>query len=155
MPIPRWLVTVLLLVGSNTFMIWAWYGHLRKTSWTLPMAIGISWLIALPEYILQVPANRIGHVSHGGAFTAPQLKIIQEAVTLAVFTVFSILILRDKPRVNDYAAFVLIFAAVGVSMIGRERVVRVPAPATDAEPHQIPTSPSTSPASAAPTDSGG
>jgi len=114
----RGLFTVLLLFGSNAFMTWAWYGHLRK-SWALPAAIAISWLIALPEYILQVPANRLGHFAHGGPFTAPQLKIIQEAVTLIVFTVFTILVLKEKPRVHDAVAFVLILAAVAVSMLGR------------------------------------
>lgn len=109
---------MLLLFGSNAFMTWAWYGHLRK-SWGLPLAILISWLIALPEYALQVPANRLGHAGQGGPFTAPQLKIIQEAITLSVFTIFTIVVLKEKPRVHDVIAFVLIFAAVLVSMLGR------------------------------------
>jgi uncharacterized protein (DUF486 family) len=91
----RALSTVLLLVCSNVFMTWAWYGHLKKVAWTLPVAIGLSWLIALPEYALQVPANRLGHVSQGGPFTAPQLKILQEAITLTVFVGFSIVVLKD------------------------------------------------------------
>lgn len=114
----RGLSTVLLLVGSNIFMTWAWYGHLRK-SWGLFVAIGVSWLIAFPEYMLQVPANRLGHAGHGGPFTAPQLKVIQEAITLAVFTVFTIAVLKEKPRIHDAIAFALIFAAVIVSMMGR------------------------------------
>lgn len=114
----RGLSTILLLIGSNAFMTWAWYGHLKK-SWTIPVAIGLSWLIALPEYMLQVPANRLGHVGQGGPFTAPQLKVIQEAITLAVFTIFTLTILKEKPRVHDVVAFVLIFAAVVVSMMGR------------------------------------
>jgi uncharacterized protein (DUF486 family) len=117
-PVQRVLATVLLLVGSNTFMTWAWYGHLKQ-KWPLLLAIGLSWLIALPEYCLQVPANRIGHVDHGGPFTAPQLKIIQEAITLAVFTAFSIVVLKEKPRTTDYVAFGLIFAAVAVGVLGR------------------------------------
>ncbi len=115
----RILSTVGLLFASNCFMTWAWYGHLRKVAWSMPVAIAISWLIALPEYALQVPANRIGHAAHGGPLTAPQLKIIQEAITLVVFTVFTILVLKEKPRVNDAIAFALIFAAVAISMLGR------------------------------------
>jgi uncharacterized protein len=113
------LITVLLLVGSNCFMTWAWYGHLKKTGWTIPVAIGISWLIAFPEYLLQVPANRIGHISQGGPFTAAQLKILQEAITMTVFIVFAVLVLKEKPRWNEGVAFVLIFAGVVVAMMGR------------------------------------
>jgi uncharacterized protein (DUF486 family) len=112
-------LTVLLLIGSNIFMTWAWYGHLKKTGWTIFLAIAVSWLIALPEYILQVPANRIGHFSQGGPFTAPQLKVLQEAITLTVFVGFSILILKERPRANEYLAFALIFAGVAVAMLGR------------------------------------
>lgn len=113
------LITVLLLIGSNCFMTWAWYGHLKKTGWTIPVAIGISWLIAFPEYLLQVPANRIGHISQGGPFTAAQLKILQEAITMTVFIVFAILVLKERPRWNEGVAFVLIFAGVVVAMMGR------------------------------------
>jgi uncharacterized protein (DUF486 family) len=113
------LITVLLLIGSNCFMTWAWYGHLKKTGWTIPVAIGISWLIAFPEYLLQVPANRIGHISQGGPFTAAQLKILQEAITMTVFIVFAVLVLKEKPRWNEGVAFVLIFAGVVVAMMGR------------------------------------
>ncbi len=113
------LITILLLIGSNCFMTWAWYGHLKKSGWTILAAIGISWLIALPEYILQVPANRIGHISQGGPFTAAQLKILQEAITMVVFIVFSLLILKEKPRWNEGLAMVLIFAGVMVAMLGR------------------------------------
>ena len=115
----RILATVALLVGSNIFMTWAWYGHLRKPGWSILAAIVVSWLIALPEYTLQVPANRIGHFSHGGPFTAPQLKILQEAITLAVFCVFTFVVLKEKMRWNDGAAFALIFLAVVVSMLGK------------------------------------
>jgi uncharacterized protein len=117
--VPRWLITVLLLVASNAFMTFAWYYHVKQKAWPLLMAIGLSWLIALPEYILQVPANRLGHVDHGGAFTLPQLKILQEAITLAVFTIFTVMVAHEKPRVNDYLAMGLVMAGVVVSMWGR------------------------------------
>lgn len=115
----RGLSTIVLLIGSNIFMTWAWYGHLKKANWAIPIAILISWLIALPEYALQVPANRLGHTSNGGPFTLPQLKILQEAITLVVFSIFTIYIMKEKPRITDIIAFVLIFAAVAVSMMGR------------------------------------
>ncbi|QYK47262.1 MAG: DMT family protein [Phycisphaeraceae bacterium] len=118
-PVSRWLVPVLLLIGSNVFMTYAWYYHLKVKTWPLLVAIGFSWGIALFEYCLQVPANRMGHVSNGGAFTAPQLKIIQEAITLIVFTAFTLLVLREKPRMHDYIAMGLILLAVIVSMMGR------------------------------------
>lgn len=116
---PRWLSTVLLLVASNAFMTTAWYYHLKQKGWALGVAILISWLIALPEYALQVPANRLGHISHGGPFSAAQLKIIQEAITLVVFGIFSVLVLKEKPRVNELIAFGLIMAAVVVAMSGK------------------------------------
>lgn len=128
----RALATVGLLVCSNIFMTWAWYGHLKRGAWTIPMAIGVSWLIALPEYILQVPANRLGHVSLGGPFSAAQLKVVQEAITLTVFIAFAILVLKERPRVNEYIAFGLILAGVIVAMLGRTeeprrvRVIEVP-----------------------------
>jgi uncharacterized protein (DUF486 family) len=117
--LPSWLSCVLLLVASNTFMTFAWYYHLRHKGWSLLLAIAISWLIALPEYILQVPANRVGHVSTGGPFTLPQLKIIQEAITMTVFAVFTIVVMGEKFRGTDIAAFVLVFAGVSVAMLGR------------------------------------
>jgi uncharacterized protein (DUF486 family) len=125
----RALTAILLLIGSNIFMTTAWYYHLKHSSasenggrshWPLWMAIAISWMIALPEYCLQVPANRAGHIGSGGPFTLPQLKIMQEAITLLVFTVFTVLVMHEKPRVNDLIAFLLIFAAVAVSFAGRK-----------------------------------
>lgn len=110
---------VLLLLASNTFMTFAWYYHVKKAAWPLWVAIAASWLIALPEYILQVPANRLGHVDHGGNFTLPQLKILQEAITLVVFSVFTVVIAKERLRTTDLIAFILIFAAVAVSMLGR------------------------------------
>lgn len=121
------LITVLLLIGSNCFMTWAWYGHLKKSGWTIPVAIGISWLIAFPEYLLQVPANRIGHMSQGGPFTAAQLKVLQEAITMTVFIVFAIVVLKEKPRWNEGVAFVLIFAGVAVAMMGRAPMIEAAA----------------------------
>jgi len=117
--VSRVVATIALLVASNLFMTFAWYFHLKKSAWPLVMAIGISWLIALPEYILQVPANRIGHQNFGGPLSAPQLKIIQEAITLLVFGFFSVWILKEKPRPNEYIAMGLIFVAVVVAMWGR------------------------------------
>lgn len=118
---PPWLLTVLLLVASNTFMTFAWYYHVKQKAWPLLVAIGVSWLIALPEYILQVPANRYGHVGHDGPFTLPQLKVIQEAITLLVFILFTIWVAKERPRTTDCAAFALVFLAVLVAMWGHVR----------------------------------
>ena len=127
-------MTVLLLIGSNVFMTWAWYGHLKKPGWALWAVILVSWLIAFPEYLLQVPANRIGHFSQGGPFTAAQLKIIQEAITLCVFIVFSVVVLKEKPRWNEGVAMALIFAAVLIAMLGRGPIVKSgDAPAAEVE----------------------
>jgi len=133
----RILLTTLLLIGSNIFMTWAWYGHLKKVGWTIPVAILISWMIALPEYILQVPANRLGHVSQGGPFTAPQLKILQEAITLTVFLGFTFIVLKERPRVNEYIAIGLIFTGVAVAMLGRTD----PQPVAQAQTEEQPASP--------------
>ena len=102
--------TVLLLIASNVFMTYAWYGHLKFKESPLAIAILASWGIAFFEYCLQVPANRLGH----GQFTAPQLKIIQEVITLLVFGVFSVYYLKEKLRWNEIAGMVLILAAVAV-----------------------------------------
>lgn len=120
----RVVVTVFLLLASNTFMTYAWYYHVKKESWPLWMAIGISWLIALPEYILQVPANRLGHVDHGGSLSLPQLKIMQEAITLVVFLVFTIWVAKEKPRTTDLVAMGLVAAGVVVAMMGRHAGAR-------------------------------
>jgi uncharacterized protein (DUF486 family) len=104
--------TVSLLILSNTFMTIAWYGHLKYKSAPLIATILASWLIALPEYALQVPANRIGH----GTFSAPQLKIIQEAISISVFIVFSTLYLREAPNWRTGAAMALILAAVALAV---------------------------------------
>lgn len=113
------LATVTLLICSNVFMTYAWYYHLKHKAWPLLLAIVLSWGIAFFEYVLQVPANRYGHLSNGGTFTAPQLKIIQEVITLTVFGMFSVLVLGEKLRTNDVIAFGLVLAAVVVSMWGK------------------------------------
>ena len=106
--------TILLLIASNTFMTIAWYGHLRFKAAPLLVVIVVSWLIALPEYALQVPANRLGH---DGGFTAPQLKIVQEVISISVFGLFSAWYLGELPRWNDWLAFALILGAVVVMML--------------------------------------
>src|SRR5260370_34260684 len=106
---------VLLLIGSNAFMTYAWYGHLKHRAWPLWLAILISWCIALPEYALQVPANRLGY----GTLTGYQLKIIQEVITLCVFVVFAWLYLGEPLRWNYAAAFACIAAAVVFAFWGR------------------------------------
>lgn len=106
----RGLRTVILLTISNLFMTFAWYGHLKYKSAPLFRVILISWGIAFLEYCFQVPANRIGH----GQFSAAQLKIIQEAITLIVFSGFSVLYLKESLRWNYIVGFFLILAAVFV-----------------------------------------
>ncbi|MBL0928398.1 MAG: DMT family protein [Phycisphaerales bacterium] len=118
--VPTWLFTTGLLLVANVFMTFAWYFHLRFKAWPLALAILVSWGVAFFEYVLQVPANRFGHVSQGGPFTAAQLKIIQEAITLTVFAGFSLWVLGERLRWNEVVAFALIFAGVVVAMIGRE-----------------------------------
>ncbi|HEY4088103.1 MAG TPA: DMT family protein [Bryobacteraceae bacterium] len=109
------MLTVLLLIASNTFMTFAWYGHLKHRNAPLWEAILFSWLIALGEYCLQVPANRIGF----GRFSAYQLKIIQESITLVVFAVFAWFYLGEAMRWNYAVAFLLLFAAVAVAFFGK------------------------------------
>jgi hypothetical protein len=107
--------TVGLLIASNLFMTVAWYGHLRFKGVALWKVVLVSWGIAFFEYCLQVPANRWGH----GQFTAYQLKILQEVITLVVFAAFSGFFLGEAPRWNYLVAFVLILAAVGFAFIPR------------------------------------
>lgn len=102
------MATIVLLTVSNVFMVLAWYGHLKFKSSPLWLAILASWGIAFVEYCFQVPANRLGH----GRFTAPQLKVMQEVITLVVFGVFSTLYLKEHLRWNDVVGFLLILAAV-------------------------------------------
>ena len=98
---------VLLLVASNVFMTFAWYGHLKFKSAPLWIVIVASWAIAFFEYCLQVPANRMGH----GTFSAAELKTIQEIITLIVFSVFSVLYLKEEFKWNYLVGFALIILA--------------------------------------------
>ncbi len=112
--------TVLLLVIANIFMTFAWYGHLKmqELNWIshstpLVIVILISWGIALLEYFFQVPANRMGFHGNGGPFTLMQLKVIQEAITLTVFTVFTVIFFKgEQLHWNHFAAFVCLILAV-------------------------------------------
>ncbi len=111
--------TILLLTLSNTFMTFAWYGHLKskEMSWShnlgLLSIILISWGIALFEYILQVPANRIGFKNFGGPFTLVELKVLQEVITLVVFVIFSVTLFKTESfRMNHFIGFVLLVLAV-------------------------------------------
>ncbi len=100
--------TVILLTISNIFMTFAWYGHLKYKNSPLWIAIGVSWMIAFVEYCFQVPANRIGHYQ----YSAAQLKTIQEVITLVVFSIFSILYLKEGLKWNYLVGFAFILAAV-------------------------------------------
>jgi uncharacterized protein (DUF486 family) len=102
-----YLTPILLLLCSNLFMTVAWYGHLKYKSVPLITVIAISWLIALPEYALQVPANRMGHA----VYSAVQLKTIQEFITLSVFALFSVWYLGESLRWNHLAGFALMVLA--------------------------------------------
>lgn len=101
-------IPVVLLLVSNVFMTFAWYGHLKYRSAPLHVAILASWMIALVEYCFQVPANRIGY----GFFSAFQLKTMQEVISLVVFSCFSILYLGEQMRWNYIVGFGFILAAV-------------------------------------------
>lgn len=115
----RGLYTIILLILSNAFMTLAWYGHLKfkDMKWSqnlgLVSIILISWGIALFEYMLQVPANRLGFREHGGPFSLLQLKVIQEVITLVVFVIFSILFFKHESfRTNHLIGLVLLVLAV-------------------------------------------
>jgi uncharacterized protein (DUF486 family) len=112
-------LTVILLILSNSFMTMAWYGHLKfaEMKWFNKLGIVaiilISWGIALFEYILQVPANRMGYKENGGPFSLLQLKVIQEVITLIVFTVFSLMFLKNENfRMNHLIGFAFLVLAV-------------------------------------------
>lgn len=111
--------TIALLVISNIFMTIAWYGHLRLKdySWfsnfSLLKVILFSWAIALLEYVAQVPANKIGFDGNGGPFSLWQLKVIQEVITLVVFTIFTVLVFKNEAlRMNHLIGFVFLVLAV-------------------------------------------
>lgn len=104
----RQFIPIILLTISNIFMTFAWYGHLKFKSTALWIVILVSWGIALLEYCFQVPANRIGHEF----FSAAQLKTIQEVITLVVFSIFSIMYLKEEFRWNYLVGFAFIILAV-------------------------------------------
>ena len=113
------LLTIGLLVLSNSFMIIAWYGHLKFAEWSWFRKLGlisivlISWGIALFEYMFQVPANRIGFQGNGGPFTLIQLKVIQEVITLVVFAAFTLLVFKTETfRLNHIFSFIFLILAV-------------------------------------------
>ena len=101
-------VTTVLLLCSNLFMTVAWYGHLKHTKSPLVLAIVASWGIALLEYCFQVPANRIGY----GALSLMQLKILQEIITLVVFTVFAFVVFGQSLKWNYAVSYLLVVGAV-------------------------------------------
>lgn len=113
------LSTILLLITSNVFMTFAWYGHLKlqemkvSSNWPLILVILFSWAVAFFEYCAQVPANRIGFNENGGPFNIMQLKVIQEVVSLTVFTVVVTLLFRNQTlQWNHLAAFICLILAV-------------------------------------------
>ncbi len=115
----RALITILLLVASNAFMTMAWYGHLKfkQMNWAQNLGlvgiIFISWGIALFEYALQVPANRIGYSENGGPFNLWQLKVIQEVITLVVFVMFTLVFFKNETlRANHVIGFGFLVLAV-------------------------------------------
>ncbi len=113
------LYTIILLIFSNTFMTIAWYGHLRFKDISFMKNIGllgtifISWGIALLEYMLMVPANKIGSKINGGPFDMWQLKIIQEVISISVFIVFTLIFFKtDQLRINHIIGFIFLIAAI-------------------------------------------
>ena len=111
--------TVVLLIMSNTFMTLAWYGHLKFSEWKWFNKLGlitivlISWGIALFEYFFQVPANRIGFKNNGGPFSLVELKVLQEVITLVVFTFFTLIAFKNETfRWNHLIGFFFLVLAV-------------------------------------------
>jgi len=116
---PKGLLTIGLLVLSNTFMTLAWYGHLKFAEYKwfnklgLVAIVFISWGIALFEYCFQVPANRIGFKDHGGPFSLVELKVLQEVITLIVFAIFTLIAFKHEPlRLNHLFGFLCLILAV-------------------------------------------
>lgn len=115
----HYLLPVILLVLSNTFMTFAWYGHLKIQEWLniknpgLLTSIFLSWGIAFFEYCLMVPANKMGYIGKGGGFNIWQLKIIQEAISVTVFTFFAIFLFKGEPfRWNYLIGFLFLFLSI-------------------------------------------
>lgn len=110
---PRALQTILLLIASNTFMTIAWYGHLKFKNVGIITAILISWGIALVEYSLMVPANKIGSNLNGGPFNMFQLKIIQEVISISVFILFTLMFFKtDTLKWNHIFGFLFLIISV-------------------------------------------
>jgi len=115
-----WILPIILLVVSNIFMTFAWYGHLKlqqmkivTDATPLFVVILLSWLIALVEYTFQVPANRLGFAGNGGPYTLLQLKVIQEAISLSVFTLFTVVFFSgEQLHWNHFVSFLCLIAAV-------------------------------------------
>ncbi|HEX3149344.1 MAG TPA: DMT family protein [Gemmataceae bacterium] len=124
--------SVILLIFSNAFMTIAWYGHLRFRDFPLWSVILVSWLIALPEYAFQVPANRLGY----GQFSATQLKIIQEAISVSAFVIFGYVYLKESPTWKTAGAFLLILAAVTLAASDRASVAKIEGERVDELPAQ-------------------
>lgn len=101
--------TIILLVLSNIFMTFAWYYHLKHTGWPLWKAILFSWVIAFFEYCLMVPANRYGFM---GGFNTFQLKMLQEVITLIVFSVFAVLVMKEPFQLKYLVSFLFLIGAV-------------------------------------------
>lgn len=115
----RGFLTVIMLVVSNIFMTFAWYGNLKleemkiTTDWPLILVILASWGLAFFEYSVMIPANRIGFIERGGPFNLMQLKVIQEVVSLTVFTIIALLVFKGQPlRWNHLVAFFCMVVAV-------------------------------------------
>ena len=104
----KYISPIILLIISNVFMTFAWYGHLRYKNTALWTVIIVSWLIAFLEYCFQVPANRLGNE----VYNVVQLKTIQEVITLSVFSIFSVLYLKEHFRWNYLIGFIFIVLAV-------------------------------------------
>ena len=124
---PKGLLTILLLVVSNVLMTFAWYGNLKlqelkiSTDWPLFLIILLSWGVAFFEYCVMIPANRIGSQITGGPFSLMQLKVLQEAISLVVFTVIVATVFKGEPiRWNHFVAFGLIIAAVFFAFLKSE-----------------------------------
>ncbi|MBQ2510951.1 MAG: DMT family protein [Bacteroidales bacterium] len=116
---PKGLISILLLVVSNIFMTFAWYGNLKleqmhvTKDWPLIAIVLLSWGVALLEYLFMIPANRVGSQITGGPFTLMQLKIIQEAISLTVFTVIVATLFKGEPiRWNNFVSFAFLLLAV-------------------------------------------
>ena len=101
--------TIILLFASNIFMTFAWYYHLQQKGWPLWKAVLISWIIALVEYCLAVPANRLGYAS---GMTGFQLKITQEVITLIVFSIFAVFVMKEPFQLKYLISFIFLLGAV-------------------------------------------